>query len=144
MGQLDDWIGRYAHRTGWVLRGGLGLVILSAGLHKLVAPSVWHASLARPLLELWPTAVLPLDPTFVVFGLSEVLFGLLLLADWHTPTVALLTALSLLGVVANLGLAVVVGAPVVDVLLRDLGLVALAVGVAVESAGSSRRSERSG
>lgn len=141
--RVDDRIGRYTHHTGSVLRVGLGIVILFAGLHKLVAPSIWHAYLAPPVLALWPTTVLPLDPTFVWFGLSEVLFGLLLLANWHTPTIASLTALSLLGVVGNLLLAVAVGEPVVDVLLRDLGLVALAFGVALEAGGSARRPKRS-
>ncbi|MFT4891824.1 MAG: hypothetical protein ACI9YT_002759 [Halobacteriales archaeon] len=61
------------------------------------------------------------------------LFGLLLLADWHTPTVAALTALSLVGVVANLCVGVAVGGPYVDVLIRDLGLALLAFGVALEA-----------
>lgn len=143
LARADAGIRRYAPHAGWVLRVGLGIVILFAGLHKLVAPSIWHAYLAPPILAIWPASVLPLDPTFIVFGISEVLFGGLLLADWHTPTVALLTALSLLGVVGNLLLAAAVGVPVLDVLLRYLGLVAFAVGVALESAGRAGRPERS-
>ncbi len=130
----DAIVGRYADQADRFLRGGLGVVILLAGAHKLVAPAAWHAYLAPPLAELWPTALIGLDPTFVLFGVSEVVFGLLLLADWHTPTVAVLTALSLAGVVLNLGLGVLLGEPWVDVLVRDLGLTLLAFGVALHAA----------
>lgn len=135
---FDAAVARYNHLSGVLLRGGLGVTILLAGSHKLVAPAAWHAYLAPPLAALWPTGLLPLSPTFVLFGVSEVLFGLLLLADWHTPTVATLTALSLLGVVVNLGLGVTVGEPYVDVLIRDIGLTLLAFGVALDG-GTSRR-----
>jgi hypothetical protein len=70
----------------------------------------------------------------VLLGVIGVVFGLLLLADWHTPTVAALTALSLAGVVLNLGLGVLLGEPWVDVLVRDLGLTLLAFGVALHAA----------
>lgn len=129
--RTDAAVAAYRHLADPLLRLGLGATILFAGAHKLVAPADWHAYLAPPLVDLWPTALLGLDPAFVLFGVSEVAFGVLLLADWHTPTVAVLTALSLLGVVANLGLGVVVGEAVVDVLIRDLGLAVLAAGVAV-------------
>lgn len=138
--RFDAAVVRYASLADAVLRGGLGVTLLLAGGHKLVAPAVWHAYLAPPFADLWPAAVLPLDPTFVLFGASEVLFGLLLLADWHTPTVAVLTALSLLGVVVNLGVGVAFGEPHVDVLIRDLGLTLLALGVAL-NAGASRSAE---
>lgn len=130
----DAIVGRFADQADRLLRGGLGVVILLAGAHKLVAPAAWHAYLAPPLAELWPTALVGLDPTFVLFGVSEVVFGLLLLADWHTPTVSALTALSLAGVVINLGLGVLLGEPWVDVLVRDLGLTLLAFGVALQAA----------
>lgn len=129
----DAAITQYRSLAVPLLRWGLGVTILLAGTHKLIAPAVWHAYLAPPIAELWPTAILGLDPTFVLFGVSEVLFGLLLLADWHTPTVAMLTAVSLLGVVVNLGVGVVVGAPHADVLIRDVGLTAFAVGVALHA-----------
>jgi uncharacterized membrane protein YphA (DoxX/SURF4 family) len=136
--QLDTFVARYDRFAGSLLRDGLGVTILLAGWHKLIAPAVWHAYLAPPLDALWPTGFLPLSPTFVLFGVSEVLFGLLLLADWHTPTVATLTALSLLGVVVNLALGVTVGEPYADVLIRDIGLTLLAFGVALDSATSPR------
>jgi hypothetical protein len=48
--------------------------------------------------------------------------------------VAGLTALSLAGVVANLAVGVAVGEPVVDVLVRDVGLTVFAFGVALDAA----------
>lgn len=133
----DDLVARFTWCTDAFLRGGLGMVILLAGVHKLVAPAAWHAYLAAPLASLWPTAILPLDLTFVLFGITEVAFGLLLLVDWHTPTVAALTALSLAGVVGNLVIAVAIGDPYADVLIRDVGLTLFAFGVGVHAASRS-------
>lgn len=133
--QFDDRIGRYQSVSEMTLRFGLGVVILLGGAHKLLAPAVWHAYLAPPLLVLWPTAIAPLDLTFVLFGISEVVFGVLLLVDWHTPTVATITGLSLLGVVMNLTVGVIVGEAFIDVLIRDIGLTMLAFGVAFSVAG---------
>lgn len=135
--RTDATVGRFGTHSGIVLRWGLGVVILLAGGHKLVAPAVWHAYLAPPFVTVWPTALLSLDSLFVLFGVSEVVFGLLLLADWHTPTVALLTALSLVGVFLNLGLGVAVGESYVDVLIRDIGLTLFAFGVALQTASSN-------
>ena len=130
--QFDDVLLRYDEFGSVLLRGGLGVTILLAGAHKLVAPAVWHAYLAPQIAAVWPTGLLPLDPTFVLFGVSEVLFGVLLLVDWHTPTIAALTGLSLLGVVVNLIIGSTVGDPFLDVLIRDLGLTLLAFGVALD------------
>lgn len=133
LARLDATVADHDHLVAPLLRVGLGVTILLAGAHKLVAPAVWHAYLAPPFAALWPTAVVPLNPVFVAFGVSEVVVGLLLLADWHAPTVAFVTALSLLGVAANLGVGAVAGEPVVDVLVRDLGLTVLAFGAALAS-----------
>jgi uncharacterized membrane protein YphA (DoxX/SURF4 family) len=132
--RFDALVADYARFAAVALRGGLGVTILLAGAHKLVAPAAWHAYLAPPVAARWPIGLLPLDPTFVLFGVSEVAFGLLLLADWHTPTVAALTGLSLLGVVVNLALGVALGDPYADVLIRDVGLTCLAFGVALRAA----------
>jgi hypothetical protein len=79
--RFDAFLAGYDRLAGPLLRLGLGVTILLAGAHKLVAPAAWHAYLSPPLASLWPTALLPLAPTFVAFGVSEVAFGLLLLAD---------------------------------------------------------------
>lgn len=136
--RTDALVSRFTRYTEPSLRGGLGVVVMLAGAHKLVAPAAWHAYLAGPLAAVWPTGLLPLDPTFVLFGVSEVLFGILLLADWHTPTVAAVTALSLGGVVVNLVIAVASGDPYWDVLIRDVGLTLFALGVAMLAAGQAR------
>ncbi|MFB6310951.1 MAG: DoxX family protein [Salinirussus sp.] len=131
--QVDAAIQGYSRLAGPILRLGLGVTILLAGGHKLIAPAAWHAYLAPPLAAAWPTVAAPLDPVFVLFGISEVGFGVLLLADWHTPTIAGLTGLSLVGVVLNLAIGAAVGVQVIDVLIRDLGLAALAFGVALDA-----------
>lgn len=133
MDRLDAAVARYRRHRGMVLRGGLGVTIFLAGVDKLIEPAAWHAYLAPPLVAIWPTGSFPLTPTFALFGISEILFGVLLLADWHTPTVAAATAVSIGGVVINLAIGIAVGEPYVDVLIRDFGLMALAAGVALEA-----------
>lgn len=142
LNRSDAIVGRYTDLTESFLRGGLGVVILLAGSHKLVVPGVWHAYLAPPFVTVWPAGLLPLDSAFVLFGISEILFGLLLLIDWHTPTVAILTALSLAGVLVNLGLGIAFGEPYVDILIRDIGLTLLAFGVSLHAASSSEVTQR--
>lgn len=131
----DALVGRYAGKSSVLLRWGLGVTILLAGAHKFVAPAAWHAYLAPVLAAEWPAGVVSLDMLMVLFGVSEVLFAAALFADWHTPTVAAVTALSLYTTVGNLALAAAQGVPVADVLVRDLGLALFATGVALEAAG---------
>jgi hypothetical protein len=137
MDLLDDYhraVGSYAHLARPLLRAGLGATILLAGAHKLVAPGAWHAYLAPAFVAAWPTGLAPLDPTFVLFGVSEVLVGGLLLADRYASLMAAVVAVSMVGVVANLAVGVAQGAPVVDVLIRDLGLALYATGVTLLAA----------
>lgn len=133
LARADRFVARGGDRASTVLRIGLGAIIFLAGTHKLVAPAAWHTYLAPPFELLWPTGVLSLDVGFILFGIGEVIFGALLLIDWHTPTVAVVTALSLAGVVINLLVGVAVGEPFVDVLIRDIGLTLLAFGVALDA-----------
>lgn len=111
------------------MRVGLGVTILLAGAHKLVAPGAWHAYLAPLFASLWPTALVPLDPAFVLFGVSEVVVGWLLVVDRYASLMAAVVAVSMLGVAINLALAVAQGVAVVDVLVRDVGLTLWAAGV---------------
>lgn len=122
---------RYDAHADAVLRVGLGVVVLLAGLHKVVAPGPWGQYLAPPLAARWPVSV---DATMVAFGLSEVPFGLLLVADRYAALSAAVVAVSMLGVVANLALGALAGERVVDVLVRDAGLLVLATGVALRAA----------
>lgn len=138
MGTLNGWatcfeafVGRYTSHADVVLRVGLGVLILLAGVHKLIAPGVW-SPYAPPLVEaLWPLA---LDPTMILFGLSEVLFGLVLIRGVYTTVFAALTTISLLGTVGILTVGAVQTGRHVDVLIRDVGLTALALGVTLRAA----------
>lgn len=128
---LDRRLAAHAHRAPAALRVGLGLVILLEGAHKLVAPEVW-AAYAAPWVELlWPW---PMVPTMVANGVVEVGFGLALLVDRFTTFAAAVVAVSIVFVVVNLATIGLASGAFVDVAIRDVGLVALAVGVALQSA----------
>ena len=116
------------------LRIGLAAWMLLTGTHLFLNPAAWHRYLAPPVASAWPTTLLPLDPVFSLLGAVEVLVGLLVLADWHTPTLATLSGIYLLGIVANLGLAILAGEPYGDIMLRDFGLALFALGTALETA----------
>jgi len=134
MDALDGYhrfVGRHAGLARPLLRVGLGVTILLAGAHKLVAPGAWHAFLAPALVDLWPTAVVPLDPAFVLFGVSEVVVGGLLVVDRWSSLMAAVVAVSMVGVDLNLLVALAQGEAVADVLVRDLGLTLYATAVAL-------------
>lgn len=117
------------------LRVGLGVVILLAGLHKLVAPGAWAVYLAPAFAAVWPVSV---ESSMVVFGLTELPVGLALLADRYAALAAAVVAVSMLGVLVDLTVAVAQTGRYADVLVRDLAVTALAVGVALQSAGDER------
>jgi hypothetical protein len=133
--RYHDLVGSRAHLARPLSRVGLGVTILLAGAHKIVAPGPWHAYLAPLLASLWPTALVPLDPAFVLFGASEVVVGALLVVDRYASLMAAVVAVSMVGVDLNLALAVAQGEPFVDVLVRDLGLTLYAAGVMLSEAG---------
>lgn len=124
-------VGRRAHLARPLLRVGLGVTIFLAGAHKLVAPGAWHAFLAPVFLDLWPTAVVPLDPAFVLFGVSEVVVGGFLIVDRWSSLMAAVVAVSMVGVDLNLLVALAQGEAVADVLVRDFGLTVYATAVAL-------------
>lgn len=118
-------------------RLGLGLLILLAGVHKLVAPGAWTLYVVP-----WFEALLPMSPTtwMLLNGWLEILFALPVLANrWVVPFAGFIAA-SLLATVGYLVVAIVVsaGATVGGIfglaLVRDVGLAALAVAVTVEAA----------
>lgn len=135
---VDTRFSRYGPHAGRFLRIGLGVFLLLAGTHQFLNPAAWHTYLAPPIVSVWPTDLLPLDPVFSLFGAIEVLVGLLVLADWHTPTLASLSGVYLLVVVANLALAILAGEPFGDVMMRDIGLALFSFGTALETASAVR------
>lgn len=114
-----------------VLRVGLGAVILFAGLHKLAAPGPWAAYVVPPF-----DALLPITPRqfMLLNGILEPPFALALLLDRYTTFAAAFVALSLAATIAYLSVASLLGAPFVEIIVRDVGLLALAVAVTVRAA----------
>lgn len=123
-----------------LLRVGVGLMLLLAGAHKLVAPDVWSAYYAPLFLDLDPTGIAGSAPAMQAGGVGEVLFGLLILADRWVSVVAALAALSIVAVVVNLAVLALQTGEAVDVLIRDLGLAFMAAALAVLSAREELRS----
>jgi uncharacterized membrane protein len=115
-------------------RVGLGVVILLAGFHKLVAPEAWAVYVVPPfdrLLPMTPVAFMLLN------GVLEPPFALALLVDRYTTVAAAFVTVSLVATVCYLAVAAVLtGGAFVDVLVRDVGLVALAASVTIRAAGA--------
>ena len=114
-----------------VTRLALGATILLAGLPKLVAPEVWAGYIvgwAEPLVVVSPRTFMWLN------GPPEVLVGGLLLVDRYTTLGATVVAVSLAGTLAYLGLAALSGTVFATAMVRDAGLLGLAVSVLVASA----------
>lgn len=118
-------------RADPVLRIGLGIVILLAGGHKLVDPGAWTVYVAPPFQ---PLPVLSWTEAMIANGIAEVAFGGLLLADRYTVFAAAVVSLSLVGVAVDLVVLLALTGEGADILIRDLGLVALAVGVTLNAA----------
>jgi uncharacterized membrane protein YphA (DoxX/SURF4 family) len=114
-----------------VARAGLGLLILLAGVHKLFAPAAWAQYVVgwlAPWLVVTPVAFM------LGNGVLEVAFGAAILADRYTAVAAAVAAVSLTATVGYLAVvAVTHGGLFVDVLIRDVGLAALAWAVLVAS-----------
>lgn len=132
--RVDALLTPYADRAGAVLRIGLGVSFLLGGGYKILEPAVYQAYLAPIFASLWPTAIVSLDTVFLIAGVSELLFGLLLLAKWHVPTVAGLTVPWLFGTNVNFVIAVAQGESSVDLLALYVGLMMMAAGVALYAA----------
>lgn len=129
--RLAAWLAPSAPAADRVLVWGLFAVILLAGAHKLVAPGVWAAYLAPTAAAVWPLAA---EPTMVLLGLSEVIVAPFLLAERYRVLAAAVVAVSLAGTVVGLVILAVETGRGVDVIIRDLGLVALAAGTALRAA----------
>lgn len=135
MSLVDDiarYIGTYNSYTETVFRSGLGLVMLGAGVHGMIAPEVWASYMAP-----WAAGLLSsigIDPMLFmqVNAVGEIVFGLALLADFYTTITAGLTALALFSILINLFTAGAAG--YADIIVRDIGLLFLAIGVTLQSA----------
>ncbi len=111
-------------------RLGLGTMVLLAGIHKLLAPGAWAVYVTD-----WLAPWLVVSPVvfMLVNGVLEVGFGVALLVDRLTVGAAGVAAVSLSATVGYLAVvAVVENGLFVDVLVRDVGLAALAWVVIVE------------
>jgi hypothetical protein len=122
-------LARYADDAA---RVGLGLVILFAGVHKLLDPGAW-AVYVDPTLA----GLLPLSPVafMLLNGVLELPFALALLLDRYTTGAAAFVTASLVATVGYLSAVALVGdGGAVDVIVRDVGLAALAAAVTLRGA----------
>lgn len=114
-----------------IARVGLGLMVLSAGVHKLLDPLAWTVYVVdwlAPLLVVTPTTFM------LVNGVLEVGFGAALLADRYTAFASGVAAVSLTATVLYLVVvSLVEGGLFADVLARDVGLAGLAWAVLVDT-----------
>jgi uncharacterized membrane protein YphA (DoxX/SURF4 family) len=112
-------------------RVGLGAMVVLAGVHKLAAPGAWAAYVTdwlAPWLVVSPVAFM------LVNGVLEVGFGAAIAADRWTAVAAGVAAVSLSATVAYLAVvAVLADGLFLDVLVRDVGLAALAWAVTVDA-----------
>lgn len=134
-GRIDMVVGgQYATYAFHVFRIGLGTVVFLAGVDKFANPAVWTAYFAPWFEALWPTTLISL--TFLTYaeGMFEILLGTALLAGWKTTLIAGVWALIMVTIVINLVTTAVMTGKFVDILIRDLGLFALALGLALLSA----------
>jgi hypothetical protein len=113
-------------------RVGLGVVILLAGVHKLLDPAAWALYLVPPFDRL--VLVSPVE-FMLVNGVLEPPFALALVFDRYTTAAAAFVTVSLVVTVLYLAVAAVLtDGAFVDVLIRDVGLAALAATVTIRAA----------
>lgn len=128
------YLSRYSAYAFDVFRIGLGAVILLAGAHKLVDPGAWSKYFAPWFVDLWPTSLVSLHLLTLLEGVFEILLGVALLAGWYTTLVAGVWALVMVSIIVNLATGALMTGKFVDVMVRDVGLFALALGLTLLSA----------
>jgi uncharacterized membrane protein YphA (DoxX/SURF4 family) len=113
-------------------RIGLGVVILLAGVHKLADPAAWAVYIVPPFdrfLLLSPVEFMLLN------GVLEPPFALALILDRYTAFAAAFVTVSLVVTICYLAVAAALtDGAFVDVLIRDIGLAALAASVTLRAA----------
>jgi uncharacterized membrane protein YphA (DoxX/SURF4 family) len=110
-------------------RLGLGVMILAAGVHKLLDPLAWAGYVVE-----WLAPWLVVSPVvfMLVNGVLEVGFGAALVLDRFTVPASAVAAVSLTATCCYLAVVFVIeGGLFGDILARDLGLAGLAWAVLV-------------
>lgn len=122
---LRRWLGPVAEgvSTTALARIGLGIMLVLAGVHKLLEPAAWAIYVTD-----WLAPWLVVSPRLfmVLNGPLEILFGGLLLTDRFVAPSAAVAAVSLPATVVYLAVVTVTDGLFVDVLIRDVGLTVLA------------------
>jgi uncharacterized membrane protein YphA (DoxX/SURF4 family) len=127
-----ETLARADHVAEPLARVGLGVVILLAGLHKLLAPEAWAVSLVPPFDRL---VILSPVEFMLLNGVLEPPFALALILDRYTTFAAAFVTVSLSVTVGYLAVAALLtNGSFVDVLIRDIGLAALAATVTIRAA----------
>lgn len=124
---------RYAERApspATLARWGLGLMLLAAGVHKLLDPAGWTVYVTDWLA---PWLVVSPETFMLANGSLEIGFAALLLADRFTAVAALVAAVSLGATTGYLAVVWVDTAAFGDVVARDVGLTGLAAAVLVDA-----------
>ncbi|MDY6789358.1 MAG: DoxX family membrane protein [Candidatus Nanohaloarchaea archaeon] len=134
--RLQDYLAQYSGSSYTIFRSGLGLMILLSGVHQLVNPTLWTSYIAPVFANLMNQTGISGAIFMQVNGVFEILFGVALVMDRYTTLAAGLVTVSMAGIIVNLGLA---GAGYIDIIVRDIGLLLLALGVTLQSA---RRTEQ--
>lgn len=122
MSTFDATVDRLPPDT--IARLGLGMMIVLAGAHKLLAPEAWALYVTD-----WLAPWLVVSPVvfMLINGVLELGFGAAIIFDRFTLVAAGVAAVSLTATVAYLALVAVIESGLfVDVLIRDVGLAALA------------------
>lgn len=127
--RVSPYVNKVREYAYLILRIGLGLVIFLAGAHKLVAPGIWTEYAAPWVVPLWPESLLSLELAMIINSVFEIFFGLAILAGFYTTIIAGITALALVSVVTDLLTGAIMTGKFDDILIRDIGLSALATGV---------------
>ena len=104
-----------------LFRIGLGGVFLLFGIDKFFHPVFWAGYIPQ-----WFTLV-SAGTLLVVLGIVEAILGAMVLVGFGTRFAASISALMLLGIIISLGYN--------EIMVRDAGLLCLALGIAVLGAG---------
>lgn len=128
---LAQFVADYRPYADGVLRVGLGAVMLVAGLDQLAEPRLWAGYLAGWVAN--GISAVGISPTTFIMATGVLLIALggALVMDYDTTDVAAVTALYWALAVGNLVSVKLIagGVGYIDVLIRDIGLLVLAIGV---------------